>query len=215
MITVFDEARFPIQQNDRDHVRNRFASTVTDHLVSKNAKLAFVFWGCTAAIWVTTKLAILSGLRINHTPSLPIGVWSVSPLKAPLQRGQIVSFCPPDRPIFRDAVRTGILGQGNCRTGWEPMLKPVIAVPGDRVEVRTSGLLVNDKAVPNSARLTFAIPMIEPGIYSLRQGEFWVVSTSHPRSFDSRYFGPVPIDGIEGLAKPVLIWPRNRTLVAM
>ena len=206
-MTAFGGVRFPVRQNDTDYVGHRYPSALTDHLVRQNTKLAFVILGCGVAIWGAAKLAYLSGLRINHTPSLPIGVWSVSPLKAPLQRGQIVSFCPPDRPIFHDALRTGILDHGRCRPGWEPMLKPVIAVPGDRVEVRTSGLIVNGRTVPDSARLTLAMPVIAPGIHTLKQGEIWVASTTHPRSFDSRYFGSIPIDRVEGLAEPVLTWP--------
>lgn len=178
-----------------------------DLFMRKNTKLAFILLGCAAAIWSVARLGHSSGLRINHTPSLPIGFWSVSPLEAPLQRGQIVSFCPPGRPIFYEALRIGILGEGGCRNGLEPLLKPVIAVPGDQLKVSTQGLILNGKPVPNSARIALAMPVIAPGSYLLKQGEIWVASTTHPRSFDSRYFGAVPIEQIEGVARPILTWP--------
>jgi len=37
------------------------------------------------------------------------------------------------------------------------------------------------------------------------KGEVWVISSYNPLSFDSRYFGPVPISNIEGLARPLIV----------
>jgi type IV secretory pathway protease TraF len=37
------------------------------------------------------------------------------------------------------------------------------------------------------------------------KGEVWVISSYNPLSFDSRYFGPVPISRIEGFARPLFI----------
>ena len=65
------------------------------------------------------------GLRINESPSLPIGVWRISPLRDEVRRDDVVSFCPPDTPAFREARLRGYLGSGLCEGGYEPLLKPL------------------------------------------------------------------------------------------
>jgi type IV secretory pathway protease TraF len=37
-------------------------------------------------------------------------------------------------------------------------------------------------------------------------GEVWVMSDFAEKSFDSRYFGAIPAEAIEGRVKPVLTW---------
>ena len=177
----------------------------------------------TSLVWLTVlagvaalsvaAFAFSSGIRINHTPSLPIGLWRISPAKAPVVGGQIVSFCPPDIAIFRAALRERIIGPGHCPGGSEPMLKPVIAITGDEVHLTEPEIIVNGVVVPHTARVSLAdVPILSehvvpPGSYRVRQGEFWVTSTSHTRSFDSRYFGPVPLEQVQGTADPIFIWP--------
>lgn len=41
----------------------------------------------------------------------------------------------------------------------------------------------------------------------LRVGELFLLSTSNPASFDSRYFGPVKTSAVIGLAHPLWTWP--------
>ena len=174
---------------------------------------AFIVSACMAMILTATGLAFVSGLRINHTPSLPIGLWQISPANAPVQRGQLVSFCPPETAIFREAISERIIGRGRCQSGSEPMLKPVIAVEGDQVEVTEAGITVNGVPVPHSARISLprdsslSNHIVPLGSYRLAPGQIWVMSALHPRSFDSRYFGPIELRQIEGIAEPIFTWP--------
>jgi type IV secretory pathway protease TraF len=48
---------------------------------------------------------------------------------------------------------------------------------------------------------------IPAGSYNLNADEVWVISTSHPRNLDSRYFGAISQSRIEGIARPVWVWP--------
>ena len=73
------------------------------------------------------------GYRINSTSSLPQGIWKVDPITRPIQRGQIVSICPVDTAIFQTALSRNYLSWGLCPGGFSSLLKPVAAVPGDRV----------------------------------------------------------------------------------
>lgn len=172
----------------------------------KGTKLAFIVWTCSAGIWAAASLAHSLGLRVNHTPSLPLGLWRISPPVGPLPRDSIVSFCPPKTEFFREAFDQGTIGHGRCAGGWEPMLKPVAAVTGDRVEVNETGMAINDETVPETKRLPAQEAAIPVGVYTVNKDEIWVIANRHPLSFDSRYFGPIPVAQVEGVAKPLLIW---------
>ncbi len=150
------------------------------------------------------------GYRLNTTPSLPRGLWRVLPLAAAPARGDIVSFCPPLTPLFREAKARAYLGAGACPGGFEPMLKPIAGLPGDQVELSEAGLAVNGTLLPNSKPLAAdpsgrPLKPLAPGRFTIPHGSILLVSGHNPQSFDSRYFGPVPIHAVQSLAHPVLI----------
>jgi conjugative transfer signal peptidase TraF len=160
-----------------------------------------------ALFWGVVLLAHANGFRINHTASLPVGLWRIEQPRGPIERGQIVSFCPPATAFFRRALAQGWIGHGRCRAGWEPLLKPVIAIPGDRIALSETGVTVNGRAIAGSARMPLDAGEIPAGSYNLKPDELWVLSTAHPRSLDSRYFGAITESWIEGIARPVRVWP--------
>ena len=75
-------------------------------------------------------LAFGSGLRINPTPSLPKGVYRISP-GAP-GKGDLVSFCL-DGEYAALAGERGYLQAGSCPSGLRPLLKRIAGLPGDIV----------------------------------------------------------------------------------
>ena len=148
-----------------------------------------------------------SGYRINTTPSVPVGLWRMTP-HAAVTRGMVALWCPPDRPAFRLARARGFIPEGRCAGGYTPLLKPVAAVGGDTVTVTPTGIRVNGVALPNSAPLARdgagrALPRLAAGRYGVPEGEVWLVSSYNPHSFDARYFGPVAASHIEGVVRPV------------
>ena len=175
------------------------------------ARLGISLCSLTALIWLAVTLADRAGLRINHTPSLPVGLWRIAPLREPLARGAIISFCPPATAILSAARARGFLGPGRCLGGVEPMLKPVVATTGDRVSLGADGVTVNGRPIPGSRRLgadgagrpILAIPF---GDDIVGERAFWALSTDHPGSFDSRYFGTASRAGIIGVATPWIVW---------
>ena len=155
------------------------------------------------------------GLRINESPSLPVGVWRLSPLRDEVRRDDVVSFCPPDTGVFREARLRGYLGSGLCEGGYEPLLKPIAAIEGDRVTRTEQGIRINGRLVANSKRLDHdgsgqALPSAGANDIIVAKGEVWVISSYNPLSFDSRYFGPVPVSKIEGLARPLFVMGPRR-----
>jgi len=152
-----------------------------------------------------------AGLRVNATASMPRGLWLVR-AGAPLRRGEIVAICPPNRADIRQAAGRGYIAAGRCPGGYEPLIKPVAAVGGDIVTVTPAGIFVNGKPVANTRPLASddagrTLHPFPAGTYRLSRGELWLLAGRDPRSFDSRYFGAVPLANIIGVARP--LWVRR------
>ena len=141
-------------------------------------------------------------LRLNTSGSLPVGLYQVS------SRGSYVEFCPDDHGL---SARRHYRAQGLCADGATPLLKPVIAKPGDQIVLSSAGVTVNGKLLPNTAPLTRdseGRPLAHwPfGHYTAAPGTLWVASSYDARSYDSRYLGPVFESSIRGRLRPLLTW---------
>jgi conjugative transfer signal peptidase TraF len=174
----------------------------------RHSLLAYTAWGIAGLLWGAVQIAESAGIRINHSPSLAPILWRVTPLQGALQRGQIVSFCSPDNVIIRQARARGYLGPGTCAGGTEPLLKRVEALGGDWVSLDHVGVAVNDVRVSGTRLLQVdghgrLIASIGPGTWLINADAFWAGSSAHPHSFDSRYFGPVPLSHVIGVAVPL------------
>jgi conjugative transfer signal peptidase TraF len=145
-----------------------------------------------------------AGVRLNTSPSLPIGLYmtTLDP------HGSLVEFCPEEPAASLGLIR-GYRSPGSCSDGGTPLLKPVVAVAGDVVEVSVRGLTVNGRRLLNSqAQATdsqFRPMSTWPiGLFHVAPETVWVVSSYHPRSFDSRYFGPIRVSSIRNHVRPLL-----------
>jgi len=153
----------------------------------------------------------LSGLRVNFTDSLPRGFyWITNDSKAVL-----VEFCPPSA-FSMLSVRRGYRPSGICPDRKAPLLKPVIARAGDTVVVSAEGISVNGRKLPNTKPRPFdsggrPLNAWPRGVYSVPAAMVWVVSTYHPNSFDSRYFGPISVARIRHRLRP--LWVAGSTPV--
>lgn len=142
------------------------------------------------------------GLRINESPSLPVGLYVTT------DRGKLIEFCPGE-PFGRLALIREYRDRGACPDGGAPLMKPIAALPGDQVDLSSRGLAVNSIRIPNTAPLavdTKGRPLSHWafGHYTVPAGVVWVASSYNPRSFDSRYFGPVPATIIRSYLRPIL-----------
>jgi conjugative transfer signal peptidase TraF len=142
---------------------------------------------------------------------MPQGLWQVRAADAPLRRGEFVTVCLPDTAPIREAVARGYLQAGTCVGGYEPLVKPVAAVAGDWVTVNPSGIAVDGRPVAHTAQLSRdsagrSLRSLAPGVYPVIPGQVWLLSGHDPRSFDSRYFGPVPAANVQGLARPLWVF---------
>jgi len=155
-------------------------------------------------------------LRINFTSSMPIGVYSLTPLPADgVERGTLVAACAPLRAAEIGRQRD-YLAPGPCADRTELLLKFVVAIAGDEVDVTPAGVAVNgyplDLSVPaardRSGRKLTPWPR---GRYRLSAGQVWLYA-ANGRSWDSRYWGPVPTDYVRASASPLLVVPALSAL---
>lgn len=136
------------------------------------------------------------GLRLNLSVSLPVGLYVVA------RRGPLVEFCPPENI----SMPRGYRAAGPCPDGGQPLLKPVIAGSGDKVLVTPVGIVVNGRMLAHTAPLARDSQGRELARYSGNGGGLWVASGHDPRSFDSRYYGPIPPSSVRAYLRPLLIW---------
>jgi conjugative transfer signal peptidase TraF len=155
-------------------------------------------------------------LSINVSGSLPVGLYWTGSLPEPtfdpgrdlaLEIGMLVSACLPPQAAT-SALERGYLPEGTCPSGAAPVGKVIAALPGDTVDVTDSGSFVNGELLPESAPLLRdskgrAMPRLR-GRFILRAETAWLYSGHSPRSFDSRYYGPVPLSGVRGQLFPLL-----------
>ena len=146
-----------------------------------------------------------AGLRINWTPSYPLGLWRIVPLSRPIHVGDRVFICLPDTQAFREARTRGYLRRGLCPGWFSPLIKTVVASSGQRVGIDRT-VTIDGHELPHStlqpvdglgrALTPAADGIVPPGMVFLH--------SPYRGSYDSRYFGPVPSTGVLGLAEPVL-----------
>lgn len=112
-----------------------------------------------------------------------------------LQRGDVVVFISPTDPST-------------------DLIKRVIAVPGDTVEIREKKVYVNGEKIPD-AHAYFSDTSIMPGGQrdnmrptKVPDGKFFVMGDNRDRSYDSRFWGFANIGDIKGKATFVY-WSRD------
>lgn len=146
------------------------------------------------ALWV----ALTGRFFINWTPSIPRGIYWISPGERP-GRGELVAFPIPA------TVRELLYERQYVPRSIKLLAKPVVALGGDHVCLRDRRLFINGVAVRSVLENDLqGRPMpLDRTCRELRHDEIFLV-TEHDQSFDSRNFGPVALDSIRGTLTPVL-----------
>lgn len=148
-------------------------------------------------------------LRVATGDSLPKGLYWTTELS--LTRGSIVLVCLPIETATLGRVR-GYLKSGSCPGGARPIGKPVGAIAGDFISlgdggIRVNGVWISDHDPSEADAQGRRLAPIPDGVYEVASGEVWLISNHHPRSWDSRYFGPVAIDMVLGELRPLWSFP--------
>ena len=156
-----------------------------------------------------------AGLRINLTPSMPRGLYRLQ--TGDLGHGDLVSFCL-DGAWANLASDREYLRPGMCPSGLRPLLKTLVALPGDTISVHPAHISVltdfsgsciwpvttlakdsKGRTLPGSALQSGEVP---PG--------YGLVLSRHEGSFDSRHFGLIPLSTMTRV-EPVFMFDQGET----
>jgi conjugative transfer signal peptidase TraF len=152
-------------------------------------------------------------LRIALTDSsTSAGIYQMRPATS-LLRGELVAACLPSN-VARFAVSRGYLSVSpisECPEQAAPVGKLLLALPGDEIEIRPDFVSINGESFAHSGTAQRdgsgrRLPRMSAGQYRVPAGSVWLFGFNDPRSFDSRYYGPLPLSAIRSVAVPLLTW---------
>lgn len=160
-----------------------------------------------AALWAPSWLHLSARIVYNASASVAPGwyrvdlVSSADSVQGPWQVGSIVlAQLPADVVAF--AAQRGYLPTG------VPILKRVGAIAPQAVCVRNGIVHIDGTAVATVLMHDGAHRPLHPWTpcRPLAEGELFLLSDTHPASFDSRYFGPIAASSVLGVARPLWTW---------
>ena len=133
----------------------------------------------------------------NASASVPVGLYRIVPADR-LDVTDLAVVMPPDELAAFLAER-GYLPRG------VPLIKRVLALGGTEVCRRGSTIVAYDTTYGEAReRDTRGRPLpVWQGCRTLGDGEAFFMNWDSPDSFDSRYFGPLPLSTVVGRAIPV------------
>jgi len=133
----------------------------------------------------------------NASASVPVGLYRIVPAKRIEVTDLAIVMPPADLATFLD--ERGYLPRGL------PLIKRVLALGGTEI-CRNANTVIAYGTTYGQARdrdtLGRALPAWQ-GCRTLRNGEAFFMNWGSPDSFDSRYFGPLPLSTVIGQAVPV------------
>ena len=163
--------------------------------------------GLAALAWASF-VSPLPRLTYNPSDSVAVGWYRIDPfdprtasLPRPLSVDSIVLVPLP-------AEAAALAAQRGYLPTRVPLLKRIGAVAPQ--EVCIVGRIVRIDGVPSAAvlradRLGRPLSSLEL-CRRLEPGELFLLSTTNPASFDSRYFGPIAVTAVIGSAHPLWTW---------
>src|SRR5579884_2702880 len=126
------------------------------------------------------------------------------------KRGDIIVFKAPKSADAEDKMK-GLPQQENV------LIKRLIGLPGDTVEVKADGVYVNGQKLNEPYIMEPMRPELEPNFkygangtpVHLGPDQLWVMGDNRNDSNDSRYWGPLDRNRVIGKAN-LIFWPLNR-----
>ena len=132
-------------------------------------------------------------VRLNLSPSVPLGVYRLERLAPPLARGTLVILSAPAsmRPWWRSLAS---------------LLKPVAAVAGEEVCGVEGALFIHGEAYGPIYTEAEGKPLPQlDGCHVVPEEAVFLASTQ-PKSLDGRYFGMTPMADLTAQAVPLWVW---------
>ena len=151
-------------------------------------------------------VSIYFHIIINITPSMKLGFYRKT--NGEIRHGDIIAFCLPE-PTKTLGLSRLYIEKGRACDGSDPLIKEVIAIPGDRVVLQDEFVEVNDQRFPYRTIYNDsegrALSVYPRGEYPNTEG-YWLIGTHAHHSWDSRYWGAVKKDQILSKLRPLWTW---------
>lgn len=161
------------------------------------------------AFWIPSG-SMIHTLEINDR----VLVNKLSYLFGDPERGDVVVFDPPfgveddSEPLLQAIVRNVAESLGLQTPDVEDLIKRIVAVGGEELEIRDNRVLVDGTPL-DEPYLDDSVFMPDYGPVEVPIGTVFVMGDNRSRSQDSRRFGPIATDSIVGRAF-VRVWPFDR-----
>lgn len=155
--------------------------------------------GIAALAWPSVHTPV-ARIVYNPSDSVPRGWYYIGSANS-LQVGSVVlAKLPADAAAL--AAQRGYLPERI------PLLKRIGAMSPQQVcieqhIVRINGVAVADTRIADGRSRPLSVWQ---QCRRLHDGELFLLSTTNPASFDSRYFGPIPVSDVIGSAQPLWTW---------
>jgi len=203
-------------EDDGDENSSKDEGSVQDGiqnwLESGEAMEDFKTYSVSLGIALALRLLIIEPRYIpslSMYPTFDVGdqlaVEKVTKLVRPYKRKQVVVFNPPQ--TFRDIVNNNYGGDGNNPKSKEALIKRIVAVGGDKVEVRGGKLYVND--IKQDEPFTAEDAAYDFGPVMVPEGELLVLGDNRNHSLDGHIWGFLPSENVIGRAV-FTYWPPWR-----
>jgi len=143
---------------------------------------------------------------LSMYPTFDVGdqlaVEKVSKWYRPYKRQEVVVFNPPE--AFRTIVNGAIGGDAGSKKAKEALIKRIVAVEGDKMEVRNGKVFINDveqdeEYTAEDAAYTFG-PIVVPS------GNVLCLGDNRNHSLDGHIWGFLPVENVIGRAV-FIYWP--------
>ena len=123
------------------------------------------------------------------------------------QRGDIIAFSTKGIPVLDERL--------NGRE--ETYLKRIVGLPGDVLKIKNDALLINGspfrytgQQAPYCTLSSSSYLQSDDDEYVVPKGMCFALGDNSKSSFDSRFFGPIPLTSLRGKVEAI-IWPLGRT----
>ena len=138
-------------------------------------------------------ITITRFIRINMSPSVPIGFYMLHAVPPTLTVGELV-LVPVPEPFFPFAH------------WWIPLLKPVAGLPGALLTIVEDRFYIDGKDFGPVLSVSQGRPVPRMTTPRLVQPGEVCVAVKVPRAIDCRYMAPTPVSQIQAVATPLWTW---------
>lgn len=173
---------------------------------NKASRRTVLIAGCISVLCLLAWWGYQAGFRLNAGVSYPSGLYRLTDTNQAANLGELVLFCPPNTAFVREGIERGYFKHGKCPGGFQPAIKKVAALPGTTVSLQKI-VMLGGVAVPNATVRKLdgkERPLPSLADFVVPANHVFLLSDHAPAvSFDSRYYGSVPLENILGHIVPI------------